>query len=987
MPIQFFTDAERNRLNGFPSEVEYRDLITYFTISETDRTRVPIYSLSHNRLGFTLQFCTLRFMGFVPDDLQSAPSVMIEYLAHQLEVDPMALKEYGSRSQTRTDHYLLVMEYLGYRKMSSDDRETLTFWLTERALEHDKPSLLYELLCKKLRNEKIVRPGVWFLERLISEARQKAQTETMCRMDTILTDECRLVLDNLLKLDSCKNRTPLSWLNRSAISNSPKFILENLEKINFLQQVGIPEWNLDNINPNRLKKLAQTARRSTAQAIERSPEERRYPTLVAFLYQSLLDITDETIDMFDRYLTQAYARAGRELDIFRKSVARTTNEKIKLFRELGHIVLNTDINDFQLRQTIYKFIAPEILKSAVDECDLIIRPADDSYFDFLRNRYSHFRQFTPDFLSALAFQSNMNDDPLLEAINYLRHLNAKHQRSISEDMPIEFVSSKWYDYVVDSKGKLSRPYYELCVLWELRRALRAGDLWLRSSRRYANPETYLIPKPRWISLRSELCQQLQISEDGPTQLKEREKELEELLVRVDKTLLDNSMVRIEKNNLVVTPLEAEGRPESAVKLEQIITQRLPHVELSDLLIEVDSWTQFTQCFEHPNNNELRSESSLQYLYASVLAQGCNLGPARMAHIADLNEDQIAWYNDWYLREETLKAAIGTLVNLQYIQPLSQFWGGGTLSSSDGQRFPASGRIRNASALPRYFGYGKGVTFYTWTSDQFSQYGTKVIPATVRDATYVLDEILDNETELPIMEHTTDTSGYTELVFALFDLLGMQFSPRIRDISDQKLYRLDPTKIYPNLKPLLKGKIHRDYILKRWDDLLRIAGSLKMGWVTASLLIGKFQSYRQQNALIQALQEYGRLIKTIFILRYIESEEYRRRINTQLNKGEALHSLRRFLFFAHEGKIYRKQFDEQSHQALCLNLVTNAVIVWNTVYMNAVIEQLKVEGYPIMESDLRHLSPARFEHINPYGKYRFDIDKELQRKELRPLRKK
>ena len=84
---------------------------------------------------------------------------------------------------------------------------------------------------------------------------------------------------------------------------------------------------------------------------------------------------------------------------------------------------------------------------------------------------------------------------------------------------------------------------------------------------------------------------------------------------------------------------------------------------------------------------------------------------------------------------------------------------------------------------------------------------------------------------------------------------------------------------------------------------------------------------------------------------LESEEYRRRINTQLNKGEALHSLRRFLFFAHEGKIYRKQFDEQSHQALCLNLVTNAVIVWNTVYMNAVIEQLKVEGYPIMESDL------------------------------------
>src|SRR5438132_9710346 len=87
---------------------------------------------------------------------------------------------------------------------------------------------------------------------------------------------------------------------------------------------------------------------------------------------------------------------------------------------------------------------------------------------------------------------------------------------------------------------------------------------------------------------------------------------------------------------------------------------------------------------------------------------------------------------------------------------SRFWGTGTLSSSDGQRFPVSGKVRMATALPRYFGYGKGVTFYTWTADQFSQYGTKVIPATVRDAPFVLDEILDNETELPILEHTTDT---------------------------------------------------------------------------------------------------------------------------------------------------------------------------------------------------------------------------------------
>jgi len=108
-----------------------------------------------------------------------------------------------------------------------------------------------------------------------------------------------------------------------------------------------------------------------------------------------------------------------------------------------------------------------------------------------------------------------------------------------------------------------------------------------------------------------------------------------------------------------------------------------------------------------------------------------------------------------------------------------------MSSSDGQRFPVSVNCRIATANPKYYGYGKGLTFYSWTSDQFSQYGCKVIPTTVRDATYVLDAILDNETELEILEHTTDTAGYTELVFALFDLLGMQFSPRIVVIYGEK----------------------------------------------------------------------------------------------------------------------------------------------------------------------------------------------------------
>ena len=436
---------------------------------------------------------------------------------------------------------------------------------------------------------------------------------------------------------------------------------------------------------------------------------------------------------------------------------------------------------------------------------------------------------------------------------------------------------------------------------------------------------------------------LQLPEDGATRLKQRRAELEEELARLDRDWPQNESVRIEEGRLVLTPLSAEEPPEGSVALQEKIAQHLPRVDLADLLLEVDSWTDFTRHFEHAGGREPRSKDLRVHLHASILAQACNFGPTTMAEVAELSYRRLAWCTNWYLREDTLRPAIAAVVDFQHRQPLSRSWGGGTLSSSDGQRFPVPVRSRTATALPRYFGYGQGLTFYTWTSDQFAQYGTKVIPATVRDATYVLDAILDNETELTILEHTTDTAGYTELVFALFDLLGMQFAPASATWATSGSIGSTPGRPTATWGRCSRARSASGRVVDHWDDLLRVAGSLKRGHVTASLLIGKLQANPRRNALTRALQEYGRVAKTLFVLRYLGSEAYRRRIGVQLNKGEALHALRRFLFFAHQGQVRRGQPEDQANQASCLNLVTNAVIAWNTVYMAAVIDRLKVQG--------------------------------------------
>ena len=356
----------------------------------------------------------------------------------------------------------------------------------------------------------------------------------------------------------------------------------------------------------------------------------------------------------------------------------------------------------------------------------------------------------------------------------------------------------------------------------------------------------------------------------------------------------------------------------------------------------------------------------------------------MAKVSGLSYDSLRWHTNWFLDDTNLSKAITILVNYHHQLPLSQAWGGGMLSSSDGQRFPVTVKNTKAVPLPRYFGYGKGVTFYTWLSDQFSQYGMKVIPSTNRDATYLLDGIQDNETELNVLEHTTDTAGFSEVMFALFDLCGLRFSPRIRDLADQTLYRL--TKLPdPILKSLIKGRINQQLIVDCWDDMLRVAGSLHHGWVTSSLLISKLSSFPEPNRLLQAFQEYGRLVKTLFILRYLNSRDYRRRINRQLNKGESVHSLRNYLVIARQRELRKRYQEGLENQASCLALVTNAVIVWNTVYIEAALDYIEQLGYPIEEGDRAYFSPARCEHINPHGRYNFDIATNQNRKGLRPLR--
>jgi TnpA family transposase len=278
-----------------------------------------------------------------------------------------------------------------------------------------------------------------------------------------------------------------------------------------------------------------------------------------------------------------------------------------------------------------------------------------------------------------------------------------------------------------------------------------------------------------------------------------------------------------------------------------------------------------------------------------------------------------------------------------------------------------------------------VLFYTHVSDQYAPFHTKFINATVRDATHVLDGLLYHESDLRIEEHYTDTAGFTDHVFALCHLLGFRFAPRIRDLADKRIYVLEKGSAYPALAGLVGGTLNMRLIATHWNEILRLASSIKQGTVTASLILRKLGAYPRQNSLALALRELGRMERTLFTLQWLQSPELRQRVQLGLNKGEAKNALARAVFFNRLGELRDRSFENQRYRASGLNLVLAAIVLWNTVYLGRAVHGLREQGQSVDEYLLAHLSPLGWEHINLTGDYVWHSNKRVAKGRFRPLR--
>ena len=645
-------------------------------------------------------------------------------------------------------------------------------------------------------------------------------------------------------------------------------------------------------------------------------------------------------------------------------------------RAIDTVLATTDLlldwsdNQPLTKAVLWQRVDEHALRSSIEYLRVFKRLEERGYGAMLLSRYPSMRKYFAQFIQ-LPFAAERGSDTLLEGIELVRQLDRGELTHLPTDAPTNFVPRELRRALKNDNGKLNRNAWEMGLALAIKDAFRSGDLYLPQSKPYVSFWDLMMNESQWKERRDAAYREL----DQPNPTHARAQLIEEFCrstAESEKRFGLDPFAEIRERRLIFK--RDDTKPHTTDRrLQKAINASLNQVRIEDLLLEVDRLTGFSRHFVPLQRHQARPPDYYKTLLAAIISQATNLGVVSMsASVAGISIDMLRHVLKHYVREETLKAASAEIVNQHHQLPLSAVHGKGKLSSSDAQRFKIRADSLLASYYPRYFGYyERAIGLYTHVSDQYSVFSTQVISCAPREALYVLDGLLDNNTILKIREHTTDTEGYTEIVFALCFLLGFYFMPRIKNLKDQQLYRVEKDVNASVFAPLLTKTVDTAIIEEQWDAVMRLATSLKDRTTPAHVIVQRLTSSYPADRLSKAITNLGRIIKTEYILRYLTDPELRRRVQRQLNKGEYRQKLPRWIFFADQGEFLTGDYVEIMNKASSLSLVCNAVLYWNTIKIGEAVDGLREQGEDLTDEDLSHISLLPYRHVLPNGTYFVD----------------
>lgn len=946
------------------------ELARDWTLSAADLQEIGKYRRT-SRLFIAVQTCAVRLYGRFLVDVNDLSSRIISYLIRQIDLPPSLAITVPDREATLIEQRKQILAYLGFSRYDPTIQAALHAWLITQAQKGALPDGLFRRAERWLLAAKVILPGPSVLERLIIHVCSDVHAHVFETVAASISPPIRAAIDDLLTPHPADQSSVFSLLKTSPPAATITSLQRFLASYQRLQDLGLETCTLPPIDPAFMEYLYRLARRSNAADIKRFKEAKRYTLMLCFLLETKKIIVDQIIEMHDQYITDLLRQGKRTYE--KKHRDGRKRQKKALESVLQTVALILDWPDDQpfSKGDVWSRIPESTLRGSVADLQLFQTLEERGLGDILIARYPSLRKYFATFIQ-LPFAAKSGSEPFLEAITIVRELDAGLVKKIPTTLPQNVIPPALRRSLLGKDGSIQRNAWELSIAIALKDTLRSGDIYLPTSKQHVSFWNLLLDDQRWQKTRETAYDTLQ--KPPPAAVKST------LLAQFAQTVRTaqrhfgkDQFATINDGKLILKKDPASERPETVTKVQKLIDASMPSIRIERLLMDVDQQTNFTRHFIPIHHQHARPPGFYKTLMAALISQATNLGVVAMsASVKGVSVDMLRHVIRTFIREETLTAASAEIVNHHHRLPLSAIHGSGTMSSSDAQRFRIRADSLLASYYPRYYGYyDKAIGIYTHVSDQYAVYSTKVISCSPREALYVLDGLLENNTIVQIREHTTDTHGYTEIIFALCYLLGYAFMPRIRDLKDQQLYRADRTAAYGIFTPLLTKTVDLDIIEEQWDAMMQLAQSLKERTVAAHVVVQRLTNSFPLDRLAKAVTNLGRLIKTEYILRYITEPPVRRKVHVQLNKGEYRHKVPRWVFFANQGEFTTGDYEEIMNKASSLSLVSNAILYWNTRHISRILEQLHHNGETIDAEVLKHISLLPYKHVLPNGTYFID----------------
>lgn len=981
-------DKEKQRLFDSPPSLTQADQKNYFTLPNEVNHWSKNISIPTNLVGFVLLWgyirCSGRFFSkttFLETDIQ--------YICTLLQLNRTKIDFTTYNQRTYNHHKHIIRKYLQIQPFDTAAINFFTENIYNRVIKHLSPVQILHEVVEICRIRLIEVPGYNRFATVISSEISKFEISLTNIIKTLITPNQQQLFDQFIDVKS--NNIQLTQFKNIDHDRSPAKIRESVQDFQLIQEIYkaiLPIVSTLGLHCDTIKHYATWVRKASNFQILQLNPHKKYLYLVCFIQH------------------QYYIRQDILADILLLSVKSTQNAVEKEQKNIAHqhtALHNQTINILATSRISYKELVQqieEIVKSAISDAEKIIKinqllhdyrtqqPLNESieaeikqnleelkrrdYYTILEDASVKLQNRVADIMRYLEFEKN--DSTIFKAIEYYQ----SKKGNVSKTAFTQFLNPHELNSLKTKTGKFRVSLYKALLYLYAANGLKAGIISLKSAYRYLSLENYLCPQDKWQKDKVKLLEDTQLSNMQNIDL---------LLIQLRQQLdsqYTQTNIQINHGNNTYVKFDAKSRPIVATpKIDKPNTKSVAslfseckYVPILKILTDIQQVTDYLSCFRHLSVKDKQVLPSDKVFYAAILGLGCNIGINKIANVSKgISEDVLVNLVNWHISLENIHLAnkkvlefMGKLTLTHIYQNEAQ-----TLhTSSDGRKIRAAVESLNANASYKYFGSGVGVVNYSFIDEGNRVFYATAISSTEREAAYVIDGL----THDPLIRsniHSTDTHGYSEAIFAVMYLLGIYFAPRIKGLKRATLYGFNTRKSYEaqSFKILPDRYIEEELIKSQWDNILRLVSTIKLGENTASQIFRRLSSYSKHHPLYCALKEFGRIIKSIFILRYIDNVELRQMIEKQLNRIELSNKFGKAVSFDNNHEMLYGSKEEQDIAINSQRLIQNSIVLWNELYLSQKIvstDDLLIRAQ-IVET-VCNGSTQSWGHLNFNGEYDF-----------------